>query len=100
MPQTIITKFIPGTNLQTPRVKATAKDETVTVMWNPQLTADRNHAIAAQRLAEKLGWSGFWHGGACYNGNGAVFVRTDNRTTPRFSIAPSIAPEHSRATCN
>ena len=92
MPQTIITKFIPGTNLQSARVKATANDGTVTVMWDPLQTADVNHANAAKRLAEKHGWSGCWHGGACYNGNGAVFVRTDNRTTPSFIIAPSIAP--------
>jgi hypothetical protein len=55
MSPTIITKFIPRTNLLGARVEAIAKGGTLTVAWDPRLTADTNHANAAKRLAEKYG---------------------------------------------
>ena len=93
MSPTIITKFIPRTNLLDARVEATAKGGTLTVAWDPRLTADTNHANAAKHLAEKLGWSGCWYGGPTYNGLGAVFVQTNDHTVPAFIIAPVIQPD-------
>ena len=93
MSPTIITKFIPRTNLLDARVEATAKGGTLTVAWDPRLTADTNHANAAKHLAEKLGWSGCWYGGPTYNGLGAVFVQTNDHTVPAFIITPVIQPD-------
>ena len=86
---TIITKYLPGANLLGARVTATARGGTVTIAWDPRLTADKNHAAAAQRLAEKQGWDGCWYGGPSYNGQGGVFVQTNRHSTPVFIVAPA-----------
>ena len=92
MSPTIITKFIPRTNLLSARVTATAKDGTLTVEWDPRLTADTNHANAAKRLAEKHGWGGCWHGGPTYTGLSAAFVQTNGHSVPAFIVAPATQP--------
>jgi hypothetical protein len=86
---TIITKYLPGENLLGARVTATAKNGSVTVAWNPRLTADQNHANAAKRLAEKSGWDGCWYGRPSYNGQAAVYVQINRHSTPAFIVAPA-----------
>ena len=86
---TIITKYLPGSKLVGARVTATARGGTVTIAWDPRLTADKNHAAAAQRLAEKQGWDGCWYGGPSYNGQAAVYVQINRHSTPVFIVAPA-----------
>lgn len=54
--QAIITKFLPPTNHRGPRVVAQADAGRITVAWNDNYGAERNHSIAAQALANKFGW--------------------------------------------
>ncbi len=80
----IVTKFLGPTNHRGSRVKATLSGEksvSVTMPWCSGLNSDRNHAHAAEKLAEQLGWdqkpSAHLVGG--WMQHGAVFLlRYDN----------------------
>jgi hypothetical protein len=71
--QTIVTKYLPATNVRGSRVKATAEAGSVTLSWDDALNADGNHKRAAEVLADKFGWGGTWVGGSA-PGAGYVFV--------------------------
>lgn len=59
--------------------------------WQHAYDGETNHAIAAQALANKLGFDGAWHGGDMGNGTDQmVFVRTPRRDAdPAFVVGPS-----------
>lgn len=76
MRQAIVTKFIGPTQTRGARVVAKADAGTLTAPWDYSGSVERNHAKAAQSLAEKLGWSGYWTGGSL-PGAGYAFVVLD-----------------------
>jgi hypothetical protein len=72
--QAIQTKWLGPTNTRGSRVKAWCQAKSITLSWDHALNADRNHAVAAQTLARKLGWNGVWSGGALPD-SGYAFVQ-------------------------
>lgn len=72
--RTISTKFIAATDTKSKRVKATVCEGTqsVTLLYDHALNADRNHMAAAIALMEKLGWQDRMLGG--HTDDGMVFV--------------------------
>lgn len=77
MLQAITTKYLGPTNTRGARIKATCDAGSLTVHWDYALNPSRNHAAAAQALAEKLGWTGRYVGGADTR-SGYVFVDADS----------------------
>jgi hypothetical protein len=73
----IITKFIPASNTKPARVKASANDRSITISYDHALSLSNaeNHAVAAQALMQKFGWTGSLVCGALEHGY--VFVITD-----------------------
>lgn len=83
--QAIITKYVGPTNTRGSRVKATASAGSITLAWDCSLNAERNHARAAEALANKFKWSGNWHQGGVPNDSGYAFVCvSDRELTPVF----------------
>lgn len=76
MRQAISTKFLGPTNTRGARVVAKADAGSQTTSWDYAESVCRNHAKAAQALAEKLGWAGYWTGGSL-PGSGYCFVVLD-----------------------
>lgn len=75
--QAITTRYFGPTNTKGSRVKATAAAGSITVGWDDRLNHDRNHCLAAKKLALKFGWGyGTWHQGGLPNGD-RVFVCPD-----------------------
>jgi len=65
----IETKFIPPTNHRGARVKAfTESGLSVTIPWEHGDGVEANHVAAAQALAHKMDWAGFWVGGGTKRG--------------------------------
>ena len=63
--QSILTKFIAPTNTRGARIKAVQSGwsekrdcKTITISYPYEFNTDKAHAIAAQLLADKLGWNG------------------------------------------
>ena len=61
--QSILTKFIPPTNVRGARIRAVqsgwagdSRSASVTIPYPHELDSDAAHALAARLLAEKLGW--------------------------------------------
>jgi hypothetical protein len=76
--QTITTKFLPATDSKDSRVKAVNSFGTssVTLAWDDSLNVEENHILAAQALAQKLGWAGKFVGGGTKTGY--VFTFSDS----------------------
>lgn len=76
--QAIQTKFLPVTDTKDNRVKAWCNAGSITVDWDDERNVENNHALAAQALAVKLGWTkkthGGMYGGALPGDNGYCFV--------------------------
>lgn len=72
--QAITTKFYGPTNHRKSRIKATAYAKGKTIPYEHALNIERNHAAAAQMLADNLGWKGAWVQGGDPDGSGYVFV--------------------------
>ena len=78
MRQSIVTKYHGPTDKKGSRVSATsASGHRIIFDWDDSLNIDENHAVAARRLAAKLGWAGDWFGGSLFYG--CVFVCADGR---------------------
>ncbi len=73
--QAIMTKYIGPSNVRGSRVKATAEAGSITLHWDDSLNSDKNHARAAEALANKFKWRGRWYMGG-FNG-GYAFVSSD-----------------------
>jgi hypothetical protein len=80
MRQGITTKFLGPTNSRGSRIKAIARKAS---SMGAEMShtrpyqyegAEKEHALAAKELAEKLGWSGLWIGGGNVSEDGYVFV--------------------------
>ncbi len=72
--QTIETKYF-GPAGRGARVKATTSSgETVTVPYDPGLSDEDNHHLAAMTLARKLKWTGRMVAGGARRGNGNIYV--------------------------
>jgi hypothetical protein len=72
--QYIETKFLSPTNHKGSRIKAFSSygKDSVTISWDYSLDVEQNHAKAAMKLAEELGWFGEYVCGG--SPNGCVFV--------------------------
>lgn len=86
MQAAIITRYHGPTNFKSGRVKATARQRTekfpalaLTQQYEHGLSTARNHADAARRLAERLGWAGVWVAGGLPDERGNVFVNIGTR---------------------
>lgn len=78
MRQAITTKYLPLTNHKYARIKAKAYAGSITIEWDDELGIYANHAKAAQKLFEKLGWdsNAIIVGGTLPNGD-CVYVIID-----------------------
>ena len=76
MRQAITTKFAGPTDTQGSRVIARCQAKRLIVPWGDELSVEKNHELAAELLAESLGWLDGWHlvGGALPDGTGYCFV--------------------------
>ena len=87
--QTIMTKYLSPTDTKAPRVKAMTssghRGSTYTVEWDDSLNIEGNHADAAQKLLDKLGWLGEWRMGAM--DRGYVFVNVNDINSPKLMAA-------------
>jgi hypothetical protein len=86
MRQSISTKYHGPTNTRGSKVIATsASGHRLSLEWDDALNNDENHTAAAMALANKLQWTGAWHGGAtktgyCFvnqDGDGFAIVRNN-----------------------
>ena len=73
--QAITTKFIGPTNFRGARINAKAAAGSLTVGYEHGLNISDNHAMAAQALAEKLGWEGEYFQGGLPDDLGFCFIR-------------------------
>ena len=84
--QTIMTKYLGPTDTKGPRVKAMTssghRGSTYTVGWDDSLNIEGNHADAAQKLLDKLGWQGMWRMGS--TDRGYVFVNPIDHNSPKL----------------
>jgi len=84
--QTIMTKYLGPTDTKGPRVKAMTssghRGSTYTVGWDDSLNIEGNHADAAQKLLDKLGWQGMWRMGS--TDRGYVFVNAIDHNSPKL----------------
>ena len=87
--QTISTKYLGPTNTRGPRVKAMTwgqivgyRGSTYTVEWDDSIDVEANHADAAQKLLDKLGWRGEWRMGS--TDRGYVFVNATDHNSPKL----------------
>ena len=84
--QTIMTKYLGPTDTKPPRVKAMTssghRGSTYTVEWEDILDVEGNHADAAQKLLDKLGWRGEWRMGS--TDRGYVFVNATDHNSPKI----------------
>lgn len=73
--QYIQTKYLSPTNTKGSRVKAWTSygKQSLTISWDYSLSGDENHAKAAMKLAEELGWFGTYVCGG--SNDGCVFVK-------------------------
>lgn len=84
MRQAIVTKYHCSTNMRGPRISATTGSGIRNYYsWQYDLDGESNHASAAQKMAEHMGWDGTWRGGAIPGGY--AFVLNDGAL---FTIAP------------
>ena len=81
MRQAITVKFLGPTDKRWIRWKATAAAGSYTMEQLDKLEPEGNARMAAQKLANKLGWAGNWYGGVVAGGE-YVFVQAD---APEFS---------------
>lgn len=89
--QSIVTRYHGPTNSRGSRVSAvSASGHRVTLHWDSALNTDENHTAAALQMAQKLGWSGDWHGGALGTGDGYCFVNADE--VPAFHVSRTSEP--------
>lgn len=90
--QSSITRYFGPTDRKGSRVAAiSASGHRLTLHWDDALSTDENHTAAALQLAQKLGWSGNWHGGALGTGDGYCFVNADEM--PAFRVARASEPK-------
>lgn len=82
--QSIRTLYVPPTSASRPQIKAMTDNGIAAIFTcDESLTRDENHAEAARRLAQQLGWSGSYVPGGYETG--FVFVNTKT-TNPSFTI--------------
>ena len=76
MSKAIVTKYLPPTNYKGARIKATSTDGSVTLSYDYEVSAERNHLDAAESLALT-----YWNehldliGGERPDGKGFCFVQ-------------------------
>lgn len=77
--QAITTRFLGPTTYRGARIKAQASAGSLTVSWDHKLNSSGNHAAAAEGLARKMAWCGFWAAGGMPDERGDVFVCVASR---------------------
>lgn len=83
--QAIITKYFPASNVKGSRVKASAAAGSIILHYDSGLSSERNHAKAAEALANKFGWRGTWQMGGMPSDTGYCFVCSDAGDEPAFT---------------
>jgi len=91
--QAIVTKYFGPGNVKGSRIKATASAGSVTIPYDHSLNTDANHAKAAEALARKFSWVGYWCGGGMPEGNGNVFVCVEIDGMGNYGIEASFVIE-------
>jgi hypothetical protein len=86
--QAILTKYFGPGNVRGSRVHASAEAGSVTMEWEPALSAEDNHVAAAKALCAKFNWSGAWVMGETREHY--VFVCVENG---RYPIEPAFTVE-------
>lgn len=76
MNQAIVTKYLGPTNTKGARVKATCNGGAMTLNWDHEVDAEKNHRRVAAELAIEMEWLGKNRliGGCLPNEAGYVFV--------------------------
>lgn len=88
MYQAIKTSFLSPTNHKGARITAKCAAKKITVSYDDSFNCDENHTIAANKLAQELGWTqenaGYWQWvGGCF-GNDYYFVQSKILGMPNF----------------
>jgi hypothetical protein len=86
--QAIVTKYIGPTNYRGSRIVAKAAAGRIYVSYDHALNIEDNHTAAAEALANKFGWAGWWRGGGMPSGDGNVYVCSDIGAAPAFATLP------------
>jgi len=74
--QAIRTRYAGPVRLIGSRIHATAAGRRLSIPYDCALSSDENHARAARKLADRLGWGGEWIAGAIDSGR-RVYVRAE-----------------------
>jgi hypothetical protein len=77
--QAIVTKYYGPTNFRGSRIKATAAAASIIMPYRHELNIEDNHAAAAELLAVKMKWEGYWFQGGMPNSSGYCFVNATDR---------------------
>ena len=62
--QAIRTRYYGPSDTRGTRITAKCEGGSLTIPRNYSLDVEQDHARAAQKLAERLGWDGVYHGGS------------------------------------
>ena len=84
--QAIITKYFGPSNSKGSRINASAAAGSITIGLDNALNVERNHAKAAEALANKLGWPGDWHIGGMPSDTGYCFVAVGDGDGAAFIV--------------
>jgi hypothetical protein len=80
----IQTKYLGATNFKPARIVARAEGvASVTVSYDSEFDEGENHARAAKKLRDKMGWTGRMVGGGLADGNGYAFAFANSRIEVR-----------------
>ena len=60
--QAIQTKYFPPGNVRASYIKAWCQAKSIRLKWDDSRNPENNHAFAAQKLAQMLGWTKDHHG--------------------------------------
>jgi len=82
--QAIRTRYHGATNTRGARITATCEAGSLTLPRDYSLNIDQDYARAAQRLAERMGWSGVYRGGEF---GGDYYWVCESGWTPTIEVA-------------
>lgn len=76
----ILTRYLGPTNYRGSRIVVTSGNgHRLVVSWDDALDVSENHAMAARKLCEKMGWTGELASGGLKDGAAHCFIPRDRK---------------------